>query len=420
MTATTVSQAVAQRDSGPISLMWESKTHFAAILPDHIEVKGFLGTAAAALYGNTQLMAAAKNAPDSLITALMRCAALGHQPGTDEYYLTPRTIKGRLQILGIEGYRGVIERMYRSGAVRKVVVREVCAKDPFRFVEGVDPVPVHEIGGRGTTGADFFGATGSRDRGAMVGVYAYAELMTGAISRVVVLTRDDVHAARGAGGWKPDDDFSPWNKYDGGQDHPEFQGRSMWWKTGAKRLEPWVPTSAEYRREQLRAAAGADGMAAARASGPAPAAPPPDLDIHDAELVDEPAAPPQPAAPRASRQSRQPDAETGPGPGRPGSNPGARPTSAALAKLGKALTKVRLGTPEDVAVFLAWAAGRSEATRLEALTHGETTQITEYLDEALKAADNDSDVAGSRIWTAYRDAHPAPEPDDTDSEAADE
>lgn len=138
-----------------------------------------------------------------------------------------------------------------------------------------------------------------------------------------------------------------------------------------------------------------------QAASPAP-------EVHDAEIVIEP-------APAAAAEP----AETGPGPGRPGSSPNARPTSAALAKLGKALTKVRLGTPEDLAVFLAWAAGRSEATRLEALTHGETEEITKYLDKALKAADDDGDLASSRIWTAYRDAYPAPEPDDS-QEAADE
>ena len=33
--------------------------------------------------------------------------------------------------------------------------------------------------------------------------------------------------------------------------------RAMWLKTAAHRLEPWVPTSAEYRREVARATAAA-------------------------------------------------------------------------------------------------------------------------------------------------------------------
>jgi recombination protein RecT len=286
---TTVSQAVATRENGPVTLMWGRKKHFDAVLPAHVDVTSFLGTAAGALYGNKDLMDAATRSPDSLIVALMRCAALGHQPGTDEFYLTPRKRKGVPEVLGIEGYRGIVERMYRSGAVASVVVREVCAGDSFRYVEGVDDKPVHSTGGEGSTGADFFGKDGSRSRGDMVGVYAYAILTTGAVSRVVLLSRDDVLAARDAGGYSgPGDSFSPWNRMDGGKDHPEFKGRSMWWKTAARRLEPWVPTSAEYRREQLRASATAASLTAPQPHQPSPTvAPPPEDGIVDAELVDE-------------------------------------------------------------------------------------------------------------------------------------
>jgi recombination protein RecT len=270
MTTQTVSHAVATRDAGIVSVMWGRKTHFAAILPDHIDVKGFLGTAAAALYASPPLMQAAEQSPDTLITALMRCAALGHQPGTDEFYLTPRKVNGRPSVLGIEGYRGIIERMYRSGAVAAVVVREVCERDTFSYTEGADDKPQHQV--------TWF--TG--DRGQMIGVYAYAMLTTGAVSRVVILNRDDVLAARDSGGYKPDDKYSPWNRLDAGKDHPEFTGRSMWWKTAARRLEPWVPTSAEFRREQLRAAVQAAG----------PVAQPPEP-VYDAEIVDDRGAPPE-------------------------------------------------------------------------------------------------------------------------------
>jgi len=292
----TVSNAVATRDAGPVKFMWSKRAHLATVLPKSVDVEAFLGTAAGALYASDQpgknltLWKCAQANPDSLFVALMECAVLGHLPGTEEYYLTPRMDHGRPKVLGIEGYRGVIERMYRSGAVSKVVVREVCEHDKFRYLEGTDDKPVHDFGAGATTGAAFFAAMGKR--GEMVGGYAYAELLTGAVSRVVILTRDDVHAARDAGGYKPDDKFSPWNRMDGGEDHPEYRGRSMWWKTFAKRLEPWVPTSAEYRREALRASASA--AAAANPAAPvmpiAAAAAPPDADIVDAELVDEPPA----------------------------------------------------------------------------------------------------------------------------------
>ena len=286
MTTQTVGDAVAERERGPIKLMWSKRQHLDMVLPGSVDVEAFLGTAAGALYAsdvpgkNLTLMKCAQANPDSLIVALMECAALGHMPGTDEYYLTPRLDHGRPKVLGIEGYRGVIERMYRSGAVANVVVREVCENDYFDYREGEMDIPVHRFGGQGTTGGDFFG--GMNKRGQMVGGYAYAKLTSGAYSRVVTLTRDDIFAARDSGGYKADDKFTPWNRLDGGADHPEYTGRSMWWKTLAKRLEPWVPTSAEYRREQLRASASA--AAAAAEPRTRPASPP--EEIVDAELVD--------------------------------------------------------------------------------------------------------------------------------------
>ena len=132
MTAQTVARAMEKRDTGLDKLMWKNARHLESILPEHVDVKAFLGTAWAALLANDTLMQNAVDKPDTLLIALFRCAAKGHQPGTEEYYLTPRDGG----VLGIEGYRGIIERMYRSGAVAKVVVREVCAKDYFRLRRG--------------------------------------------------------------------------------------------------------------------------------------------------------------------------------------------------------------------------------------------------------------------------------------------
>jgi hypothetical protein len=228
MTAQTVARALEKRDTGLDKLMWSKARHLESILPEHVDVKAFLGTAWAALLASDKLMQNAIAKPDTLLIALFRCAAKGHQPGTEEYYLTPRDGG----VLGIEGYRGIVERMYRSGAVAKVVVREVCVKDYFRFVEGEDDKPVHDFAARrgGSTGGDFFGQDGNPVRGDMVGVYAVAKLLSGDWSRPVLLSRNDVFAARAAGGWKPDDKYSPWNRLDAGPDHPEFQGRSMWLK----------------------------------------------------------------------------------------------------------------------------------------------------------------------------------------------
>jgi recombination protein RecT len=228
----TVGNAVAKTEPVPIALLTAHRDRYAAVLPDHIEVKAFVGLASGALYRDPKLMEAATSSPASFANALMRCASLGHQPASEEFYLIPRRIKGKMEIQGIEGYRGIVERMYRSGAVASVIVREVCANDTFNFVEGVHDRPEHHI--------DWFGGT----RGDMIGVYAYAVLTTGAVSRVAILSRDDVMAAK-AKSDGASSDYSPWNTNE----------RAMWWKTAARRLEPWVPTSAEFRREVLRATA---------------------------------------------------------------------------------------------------------------------------------------------------------------------
>lgn len=390
MAAQTVSDAVAKRDAGPITIIWSRKKHFDAVLPASVDVEAFLGTAAGALYASPKLMEYATANPDSLVIALMECAALGHMPGTDEYYLTPRKDHGKPKVLGIEGYRGVIERMYRSGAVARVIVREVCANDPFGYVEGVDRVPRHEIGGRGETGGAFFSA----QRGEMVGAYAYAELGGGAISRVVILTRDDILAARDSGGYTgPDDQYSPWNRLDSGKDHPEFRGRSMWWKTGAKRLEPWVPTSAEYRAEMLRASASAAALAEPRRrelaapEGTALSA----GEIVDAELVDEPADPTSTGAADADPTAAPVAAPADPARSQPVKGP----------DLGLAFR--RLGIEEaDQPAVLKWLMPRWTATAKQ------IADLTGKLTEYSQAGEN-PDEARNLFWQAFHQANGKPD-----------
>jgi recombination protein RecT len=392
MTAQTVSQAVATRESGPVKVMWSRKRHFDAVLPASVDVEAFLGTAAGALYASDvpgkklTLMTCAQANPDSLIIALMACAALGHMPGTDEYYLTPRLDHGHPKVLGIEGYRGVIERMYRSGAVAKVVVREVCERDYFDYREGEMDIPVHRFA-TGTTGGAFFSA--AQDRGQMVGGYSYAQLTNGSFSRVVILTRDDIFAARDSGGYKPDDSYSPWNRLDGGSDHPEFTGRSMWWKTLAKRLEPWVPTSREYRREMLRASAAASEQAKPRAELSDPASAPAlvngHADIVDADIVDDASAG-EPAALDGTAQDSAPDSAA---------------ASIALGRLEQLLQQVPLGTEGDKAEFIAWVTGHPAE---EELTPGDVKKLTARLDGALKATKGNGELAAAALWEQHKQA----------------
>jgi recombination protein RecT len=227
-----------------------------ATLPTHLQEKGagWMSGALAAIRRNPDLVQAACEAPETLINALSEAAQKGLQPGTTEYYLTPRKNKGRNEILGIVGYQGEIELMYRAGAVSSVIVETVHANDRFEYVPGRHEKPVHEI--------DWF-----EDRGDLKLAYAYAIMKDGAVSRVVVVNRTRIERAKSASQGATSK-YSPWVN----------DAVAMWMKTAAHDLAKWVPTSAEYVREQLRAVrdvqsetAPAAQPAPAAATGPQPA-----------------------------------------------------------------------------------------------------------------------------------------------------
>jgi len=219
----------------PVTMLRTYEGAIGQILPAHIEPATFLRVAESVLRKNEKLMQAAVNNPGSFLAACMDAARLGHEPGTDHYALTVRSGA----VMGIEQYQGVIERMYRAGAVVAVHAHVVHEHDNFVWNPTQGP-PVHD--------AEWFAPDAKR--GEMVGVYAYAQMDTGATSRVVVMGREEIMAHRAMATTK--------NVWDG-----PFK-KSMWLKTGMHELEKWVPTSSEYRRQvaQSRAEIAATGLPA--------------------------------------------------------------------------------------------------------------------------------------------------------------
>jgi phage recombination protein Bet len=141
-------------------------------------------------------------------------------------------------------------------------------------------------------------------------------------------------------------------------------------------LEDEMPP-AEQAPQRLTAA---DITARPRQQAPAP-------EVHDAEIVSDP-----PARDRA-----------------------ARPTGAMVGKLGKLLMKIRFQEPEhDLPAFLVWQTGRAEATCVEALDRDEVALVTIALDEALRGAEGDGELAASNLWAEYKAAE-----QDASAEASD-
>jgi recombination protein RecT len=235
MTEQNVSNAVAVRDAGPGAMVTQYQQEYAALLPSHVNADQWVRLAVGAIRGNAELEAAAQNDIGVFLRELKIAARLGLEPGTEQFYLTPRKSKahrGQKIIKGIVGYQGIVELIYRAGAVSSVVVEVVRTNDTFRYVIGRDGRPVHEL--------DWF----SDNRGDLIGVYAYAVMKDGATSKVVVLNKRQVMEAKAKSDGR-NSDYSPWNTNE----------ESMWLKTAVRRLAKWVPTSAEYMREQLRAQA---------------------------------------------------------------------------------------------------------------------------------------------------------------------
>jgi recombination protein RecT len=414
--------AVAKREpDGPRELVAAYAVDFAQVAPSHVRVDQWVRLAQGALKKGkkvahpvtkkavTELELAAGNNPGKFLAYLLDAARLGLEPGTEQYYLTPRREKGRLEILGIIGYQGYIELMYRAGAISSVVAELVYERDAFQFRPGVDERPQHDI--------DW----DSADRGALRLAYAYAVMRDGATSKVVVLNRaaiDIIKKSSPGSGY----DNSPWVTHPG----------SMWLKSAVRQLAKWVPTSAEYRRELARVERGdergelADQMARGSFERPIDVSHLPEVrsddfdpaltdgdEYVDAEIVADPAprpagttpvdgagapvsvevpAPSDPAAPppaggtgsdTTAQAPESPPAEPAPS---PPARPGDRPAVAAQKKrIGVLATEAKLddaGRLELVSVL----AGR-EVTSTNELGMREAAVIVERLEEMAKGED---------------------------------
>lgn len=224
-----------------IGFVAKYQTNLAKVMPEHLNSDAFLGMAASYIGGDRNLQEAAKVNPQSLILSLRECASLGHMPVKGVYDLVAfndRNAPGGKSVVGIEEYRGVIDRMYRAGGVRSVHVDVVRANDFFvkeRTLKNPGPIPVHEY----DVHAD------DSDRGALKGVYAYADMGSGQFSGVIHMGRSRIAkhraVAKSAKFWGPPESFDeqgnwvegPWTE-------------DMWKKTALHKLETIVPTSTAY------------------------------------------------------------------------------------------------------------------------------------------------------------------------------
>jgi recombination protein RecT len=280
MTAQTVSSAVARRDKADQLVTWlrRQQDDIAMAAASHVKPAAIVRVTQGALRRNEKLRDAAIANPQSLLYALLDCARLGHEPDTDDYYLVPFGT----EVTGIEGYKGIIERMYRAGGVSSVVAQVVRKAD--RYVpRGENTPPLHEY--------DDFASPD--ERGPMKGAYAYAIFPDGHCSQVIRMGRAEImeHKAVSRGSSRSD---SPWQVWE----------PAMWKKTVLRALEPYVPTSTEYRTQNHAAPAAAEPAVFHRIEhdgGVSSAA-----EVFEAEIVEDPPAqqPGPTSRPAASSRTR--------------------------------------------------------------------------------------------------------------------
>jgi recombination protein RecT len=171
--------------------------------------------------------------PISFLGAIIQAAQLGLEPGPlGHFWLVPKRVNGSWEVVGMLGYRGMIDLSRRSGQIETITAEVVRAGDEFTYALGLNPT-LHHIP--------------YDDDGELTHVYAVAKLKGGG-AQFAVMTRKAVDKVRGG---SAAGQSGPW------QSHFEEMAR----KTVIRRLFKLLPISIEIAKAidiDERAEIGAD------------------------------------------------------------------------------------------------------------------------------------------------------------------
>lgn len=155
----------------------------------------------------------------TVLGGLMTASQMGLELGPlGKAYLVPYGNKAQLII----GYRGLIDLAWRSGQLKSIEAREVCANDTFDFSYGLEPKLEHKVNLEGA-------------RGPVIAFYGVAHFKDGG-HYFLVMSKSDVEAHRKRSKAK---DSGPWvTDY-------EAMGR----KTVIRAMAPFLPLTIEVMRD---------------------------------------------------------------------------------------------------------------------------------------------------------------------------
>ncbi|AMS02650.1 RecT-like ssDNA annealing protein [Gordonia phage Yvonnetastic] len=206
-------QAEAQTQAHPTAVLDDYRGAIASVAPPGTNIDLFIRMTKSNVNRSDEIVAAVKRNPGLFMQAVMDSAALGHIPGSEYYYLTPR----RDGISGIESWKGVAKRIFNTGRYQRIVCEVVYEGEQWEFQPGEDLKPKHVI--------DW----DARQVGSKVRfTYAYAVDFEGNPSTVAVCTKLDLDKAQKQSRGKV------WDQW----------YEQMAKKTAIKRLEDFVDTSA--------------------------------------------------------------------------------------------------------------------------------------------------------------------------------
>lgn len=209
-------QAVAPKKKTIQDLVVGYKPQFAAALPKCITPDRFVRVALTCFNITPRLRSCT---PESLITALIRCAQFGLEPDGRRAHLIPYGDEATLLI----DYKGLAELAMRSNMVSNIHADIVCENDEFEYDRG--RLVKHRI--------DF-----KKDRGLPYAAYSFVQMKDGTES-CAVMSKSEIEEIRDnfSMGWRKDKAKSPWGT----------RPYEMWKKTVFRSHSKWLPLSSEFR-----------------------------------------------------------------------------------------------------------------------------------------------------------------------------
>lgn len=129
----------ARPQDGMQRLIEKSWPRIASVLPRHMSSERMFQLALSAYNGTPRL---AECSPQSVLSCLMKCSALGLEPsnvdGLGRAYIIPYRNKGRMEAQFQMGYKGMIDLARRSGQLVSIHAQAVYEGDEFSYWEDMD------------------------------------------------------------------------------------------------------------------------------------------------------------------------------------------------------------------------------------------------------------------------------------------